>query len=219
MTDAISNPMLTIRSLKGSSLSVLVALVVARVVCKRDSLSARELQDWTGYSDENVTSGARLLTQMALIVKARIGWALAEGVQYVLPGLFRESDFIGLPATTTTLLISNSKEQREKVVVAVPKTPIISESSNFHANYKVCVRYGIGEPARTRISQQFDELDQPITPDFIQAHVESRQRGETMGLIIMRIENNEFPKVWEEEIDCIKRKEKDDDDPNSSNSL
>jgi hypothetical protein len=189
----------------GYPLTVLLVLFATH-----KALTNAELMSWTKLSDKTLARHLDMLEVHGYIQRTACGWTLVSGLQL---DLFADMPFISpiesenlrLDDSTTTAFnyISNNEKEREKVVVVVPQSRRNSDSDNspnFRENFKMCVKLGIGEPARTRLSQQLDEYEQPITPDFIQAHVDSRKRGETMGLIILRIENNEFPAVWQEQI-------------------
>lgn len=178
----ISNPMMTVRSLKGAPVSILVALIVARVQLGRSSLSAKELQDWTGYANEKITAGARLLMGSAMIVKARLGWALAEGVQFVLPGLdgraLSESDLIGLLPTAAT----GDDPVPSMVAEAVStENPIKSDS------FKLLRSWHIG----VKVAEELAALDW-ATPDYLRAHWEFCQdRDESSGMFITRVRDGD----------------------------
>lgn len=173
--------MMTVRSLKGAPVSILIALIVAHTQLGRSSLSAKELQDWTGYANEKVTAGARLLMGSAMIVKARVGWALAEGMQFVLPGLdglsLAESDLIGLPASTTTYF----HEQNEAQPVEVVRTsPIKSDS------FDLLVALGVGRSmAETLAALEW------ATVDYLRAHAAPMDLPDNIGLFITRVRDGD----------------------------
>lgn len=82
--------------------------------------------------------------------------------------------------------------------------PIQYESldASFEKNMAACRRVGIGYPMNERLSKM-----PHVSPRLIIDHVESLVPGETIGLAIRRIEGNEMPARWLEEIDLIPRPE------------
>jgi hypothetical protein len=62
-------------------------------------------------------------------------------------------------------------------------------------NLKACQLYGIGEPMATQLSEL-----KHVTPELIAAHVKSLVQGETKGLAIVRIRNDEMPRLWIDEL-------------------
>jgi hypothetical protein len=73
---SLENPLTFVRSIKGAPASVLWALIFTRC-----AMTGRELQQWTGYADENVAT-ATSLPRMLVWISAgseRGHWGLAEG--------------------------------------------------------------------------------------------------------------------------------------------
>lgn len=68
------------------------------------------------------------------------------------------------------------------------------EGVTFEKNYYACTLCHIGDPSRLLIS----ELEW-VSPDFIKAHVNDLEPGDTIGLAINRIKGNELPRSWEEQ--------------------
>lgn len=181
-------------------------------------MTGKELIRWTGYADDNITNGVHLLTDLGWLVAIgpRGPWGLAgKARQLPLVNFFEqaESDLIGIGnATTTTNRIDPPFILNQ--VVEVEGSPKKSESRrklkprpepknpHFSENLKACRSSGIGEPMASRLSDLFDEYEQPITPDFILAHVKDTGR-ENIGLAITRIQGFELPSDWLEEIGSI----------------
>jgi len=173
-------------------------------------MTALELQQWTGYKGDNITVALRLLEVEGWISarSPRGPWCLAEGRQ--LP-LMDESDLIGFGATTTTAI---EEKKGDKLAAAVLRglTPIKSESVvyevhgvTFESNMAMCRKCNIGEPKASKIS-----LLPWVSPEFIKAHVDSLYADQQIGLAILRIENNELPRTWLDDIP--ERPEKLDED-------
>lgn len=193
----LENSLTFVRAIKGAPSSILWAFFFTR-----RAMTALELQQWTGYKGDNITEAVRLLVDLGWLSarSARGPWCLVEGRQ--LP-LMTESDLIGLSSTTTT---TNSKQliNKSRVAEVAGTTPIKSELRQYledigvpvEANLKACKMYGIGEPMATRLSEM-----KHVTPDFIAAHIRSLVDGETKGLAIVRIQSDEMPRLWSEEID------------------
>lgn len=197
----LENPMTFVRSLKGAPISVLFALMFTQ-----RAMTSLELQNWTGYKDDNITLATKLLAELGWVVaiSKRGPWALADqGRQLpLMPAFFSDSDLIGIKPTTTTIGIENRSvvETGSSSNVLTPPSPIKSESGrvnpHFAANLKACRAGGIGEPSASEISDMIDELGEPMTPDFITDHCQSLIEGETIGLAIIRIKGGEYPRNW-----------------------
>ncbi len=203
------NPMTFIRAIKGAPSSILWALIFTK-----SAMTGKELASWTGYGDDNITNGLHLLTELGWVVahSSRGPWSLAEGRQLPLMpfSMFDESEKIGLATSTTTLIEEENNyigRSRSKELKA-PRSPIKSDSRknpNFEANLKACRHCGIGDPKATSISDMLFHTGEPVTPDFIQAHVDSLHKDEVIGLAIVRIQSEETPRLWNEEIDATSK--------------
>lgn len=161
-----------------------------------------------------VTTELRRLTspecQIALRVKG--GWRLNRESTFQLPLTYELSDgkkfsefenhsqSDSVPTTTTTI----EERKTDKSVVVVKRRENHSQSDSviyethgvtFEANLKACRDRNIGEPKATKISKL------PwVSPDFIHAHVDSLYADQLIGLAIVRIEGNELPRLWIENI-------------------
>lgn len=181
------------------------------IVYNKRAMQNIELMSWTQLTDKTLARHLDTLETHGYIQHTSKGWTMVEGLQLDifkdLPFLQNEiedpdSEKFRLDATTTTLLKLSNNEVKAVVAdngVGIFPTPEVKPNPNYAENFKVCLKFRVGEPARTRICGQFDPEDKPITPAFIQAHIDSRKRGETLGLVIMRIENNEMPRIWAEQ--------------------
>lgn len=164
-----------VRELKGAPLSILVLLLGAD-----QPVSKQWLENMSGYSDKPVAQALNLLSshEYQIAVRTYKGWRLADGFD---TSLINRRNSV---PTTTTLLINKDKEN--KVVVAE------AENLRFMRNLEACKECGIGEPSASQIS----DLEH-VTPEFIRAHKDALVRGETIGLAIIRIKNNEPVAVTE----------------------
>ncbi len=133
----------------------------------------------SGYTDKPVAQALKLLSspEYQLICRTSGGWRLADAFQLAL----------------INRNFSDSLENHE--------------NPHFAENLAMCRCLGIGEPKASQISDLFDRYGAPIEPDFIKAHIDSLGQGEAIGLAIVRILSDEFPRVWDEEIGQIPRPE------------
>ena len=195
-----------VRAIKGAPASILWAFLVTRRV-----MTALELQQWTGYKGDNITVAVRLLVDLGWLSarSPRGPWCLVEGRQLPLMDDFEkvdqitrgDSDLIGVGATTTTIKLTDLKNKSELTVVAAdsgPATPIKSDSPGLglaaleteeqKAIWRICKKFTVGEPTRTRIAR---ETDYP--PAHILAHFYfGANDGLDVGLIIHRIRSKDW---------------------------
>ena len=75
------NMMTFVRAIKGAPASILWALMITQRM-----MTALELQTWTGYKGDNITTSVRLLEELGWVVakSSRGPWGLAEGRQLPL---------------------------------------------------------------------------------------------------------------------------------------
>lgn len=206
MPNQFENPMTFVRALKGAPASILWALIFTKAM-----MTALELQQWTGYRDDAITPALRLLVALGWVVARtpRGPWGLAEGRQLPLMDLELKVDsftrdisvFSGLDASTTTTTISRVEKIDEVVVVAGKTNPVFPDSYfetygvTFEANLKACKKNGIGEPKASEIS-----ACSWVSPEFIEAHVQSLTPGHVVGLAIVRILSDDLPRKWADDI-------------------
>lgn len=188
-----------VRELKGAPLAILLLLIMAE-----QPVDNGWLEMMSGYTDKPVSHAVRLLSSLEyqMIVRVSKGWRIVNGLQMVLPLINR--NFSG-SATATESLIKDSLVNDSVVVVGRNYSDSLKdyENCNYEQNLNMCMRLGIGEPNASRISDAFNPLGEPITPDFIKDHVDSLARGEGIGLAITRILNGETPAIWQDQIDSI----------------
>jgi hypothetical protein len=158
-----------VRELKGAPLSVLILLLSAD-----QPVSNQWLETMSGYSDKPIAQALHLLSspEYQIVVRTYKGWRISNGFNFAL--ISRRNSV----PTTTTILINKDNDNE---VVAVD-----TENLRFMRNLEACKECGIGEPSASQIS----DLEH-ITPEFIHAHKQALSRGETIGLAIVRIKNNE----------------------------
>lgn len=161
-----------VRELKGAPLACFTLLALESAPVSNEWLCMM-----SGYTDKPVAQALKLLSsaEYQLAKRSRGGWVLDEN---------SKSRNNSVP-TTTTLLINT--DLNTQVVVATRK----NSASMFEANLEACKSAHIGEPSASNLSDLLH-----VTPDFIKAHAESLQPGETTGLAITRIIGNEIPALW-----------------------
>lgn len=170
----------TVRELKGCPLSCYVLILMAG-----NPVNNEYLCRFTGYSDKPVSQAVKLLSspEFQLIRRARGGWITVDQPQPILSETLK-SRKNSVP--TTTKLI-NTRESNDSVVVVSRK----NSDSHFEACVEACKKAGIFDPSASKLSEM-----EHVTPDLIAAHVADLQPGETRGLAILRIQNNEQPASW-----------------------
>lgn len=184
------NPMTFVRSLKGAPASVLWALMFTRQM-----MTSLELQQWTGYKDDNITLATRLLVSLGWVVarSPRGPWGLAEGRQLpLMPGIERlanvesvESDLIGINALN--VLSSSSSENHSTIELKEQEETDDSDLIGIiKANLEACDECGIREPKRSLIAKL-----RHVKPDFIHGHVRQiKAEALPLGTAIHRIQYN-----------------------------
>lgn len=210
MTDTVPPPAFTarmVRELKGAPLSVLILIALAGMPVSREWLILM-----SGYSDKPVDQALKLLAgpEHQLICRTLGGWRLADAFQEILIN----RNFSDSTTTAAINLINlNTQENQVAVVVGRNFSAFLEnhENPHFAENMAMCKKLGIGEPKASQISDLFDRYGQPIEPGYIKAHVDSLEPGEVIGLAIVRILSDEFPRVWEEEIRNIPRPNEQDE--------
>ena len=154
-----------VRTMKGAPASVLLALMFSR-----QPLTNRELQRWTGYSDDTVSQATRLLVDLGWITaRGPHGpWCFSAGRR--LP-LFEGSgkQLPGATASPFSVPTGNAKLADEDV------------ACNLRALYDA----GVRDPIAMRLARL-----PHVSPDYVAAHVErSLAEGATLGTAIYRIQH------------------------------
>lgn len=185
-----------VRELKGAPISCLFLLFLASMPVSNEWLCMM-----SGYSDKTISHALSLLSSPEYQIASRTGrgWILAKGLQLNLPLIKRRNS---VSATAAINLIDINTED-ESVAVGRKFSDSLEENENpnFQENLKMCKRLGIGEPSASKISSAFSPMGEAVAPAFIQAHVDSLQRGQGIGLAIVRILNDELPRAWQREIE------------------
>ncbi len=120
MSPTFENPTTFVRSIKGSPASILVAFMFVR-----KTMTSEELQRWTGYGDENITKGLKLLVELGWVVAhtSRGPWALADGRQLpLMPGmdLLNENenpDLIGISPIISESTLKKKKKESINLII------------------------------------------------------------------------------------------------------
>ncbi len=154
-----------VRSMKGAPASVLLSLIFSR-----KSLTNRELQRWTGYSDDTITQATRLLVDLGWITASgpHGPWCLAAAPQ--LPLLDRaDKQLPGLRASPVLVRAETLNSTDEQV------------ARNLRALYDA----GVREPIATRLARL-----PHVNPEYVAAHVDhALAEGGTLGTAIYRIQH------------------------------
>jgi hypothetical protein len=194
-----NNPRLLVHALKGSRAQVLLAFIFARC-----ALDVKEIRKWTGLGRDTIYDALTGLESMGLLGKQILAhdrslWLPAGDM---IPGFssdlqMSENPTSELPATTTKTinpLITNTVVVVESQMSENPtSTEYLDLEVTFEKNFEACKQAGIGDPKATEISNLAH-----VSPGFIQAHKQSLMKGETLGLAIIRIINNECPRLGQD---------------------
>lgn len=208
-----------LQSLRGNQ-----ALVVLAYLFIQRAMTIEELEQVTGLHNDTVRAALKGLESKGRLYKqtgehGRQTWLPAGDTFFNLPS-FQNPRISDSGATTTTTIVEKKKNS-EKVVAVADQSPKTSDSdgqnpkssdsvspefqyhsyeASFEKNLNACRKAGIGEPAASRLAAL-----PHVSPAFVAAHIESLYAGDTIGLAILRIENNEFPRLWSEEVQQIRR--------------
>lgn len=187
MTDIVPPPFTArmVRELKGAPLSCLILLMLAG-----QPVSNEWLCMMSGYTDKPVSQALRMLAgpEYQIAVRTAGGWRLSNAFQEIL--INRN---ISVPTTTTESI--NKQELNQSLVVVGRNFSDSLENPRYTENLETCRRLGIGEPSASKISNLIFPDGQPLTSDYIQAHIDSLGQGETRGLAIHRMLNHEPPPI------------------------
>ncbi len=197
------NPRLLVKTMTEKRARILFAFLFAG-----HAMDVEELATWTG-SPRN-THYTELASLCADGLLARSSQKMASGREIyllgsdVLPllqdlsgrlgaGKYLEDSTDLLESSQAPALGAGYSLPRRSAVVA-PDVQYQERGVTFEKNMAACRKMHIGEPSATTIS-----LLEWASPDFIKAHVDDLEPGDTIGLAILRIKNNETPCSWNEE--------------------
>lgn len=181
MNDIVPPPSFTarmVRELKGAPLSCFVLLSLSTTPVSNEWLCIM-----SGYTDKPIAQALKLLSspEYQIARRCRGGWMMAKSFQLIMSN--DESRKISVPTTTTYILTESTKEE---VVAVSRKNSDSDEDANYLVNFEACRQYGIFEPSASQISNL-----PHVNPELIERHVKALKPGETIGLAIVRIKNNE----------------------------
>jgi hypothetical protein len=145
-----------IRELRGSPLTVLVALLLLEQ-SGQVPVTAQLLKDCTGYGDHTLTDSLRALTSPSrqIVVRVPGGWRLAGGFQLPLEIQSENRIIREFEPTTTTALMVESKKNRYKAAVGEEENRELRgfESPDQEIIHRIFHIEGrIGEPMATRLA-------------------------------------------------------------------
>ena len=169
ITMSFENPLTFVRSLKGAPASVFLALL-----CARRPMTNRELQRWTGYSEQTVSQAAHLLADLGWLspLGPRGPWTLGEGRQQPL----MES----LPEEIVEAAASSQDDQTN-----APQDSEDAEDPNVVKTLYALYDAGVHEPTAGRLARL-----PHVSPEYVAAHVEqANAQGYGLGVAIYRIEH------------------------------
>jgi hypothetical protein len=204
------------RSLRDSQAMIALAYLLIR-----RAMTTKELHSFTGLSDDAIRRSLEDMATRGQFFKqvgehGRITW-LPTGDTFF--GKVFQSPLqadSGSTTTTTTLMVERN-EDKSVVVVDSRQSPLQADSGirqspheadsetlylthgvTFEKNLAACRFVSIGEPMASKLSR----MDH-VAPELIKAHVDSLCKGETIGLAIRRIQGDELPRTWLDQIKNI----------------
>ncbi len=175
-----------IRELRGSPITILLAFIVLEHAGTRP-ITAKLLKDATGYKDNTITDGLRLLEDPThqIISRVKNGWVLSTGFQQPL----EIRDIRELPPIVNDVVVIEDTEGQSNNNNSIkPNNRDIREC---------LVEAGIYEPMTSKLAAL------PwVTVEFIQKHkkvIDEEQWENPTGMLIFRLRNNHPPKQTKEE--------------------
>jgi hypothetical protein len=203
-----------LRTLKGSPLSVLMALALAG-----QPVSATWLETVTGYTDKSIQSGLNVLVEFGLATRnGRYYWQIADGVAQ-LPLMVPELEELAeeifeapvdpepaveisidsekfrlgiIPSQSLASGFNQNLDQKESSNPPLARGP--DDSEKFRLNSAALDENGIREPARSRLAAL-----EHVHPRLIRYHC---ARATNTGMAVYRIEHNwAVPDDWEDPIE------------------
>lgn len=215
-------PKMLVAAITGSAAKVLWAFFFAKT-----ALYVEDVQSWTGLKRETAYQALEQLRTYNLVEPTtgahgkqqwHLGGETLHAILEAVPQL-QESEKRTSGASRSTTTTDQDKNNPSSIVVVVgsqesekrtpgmqgltgpqlpegcPEPCYESWDASFEKNWQAGRLAGIGEPKRTEIA-----LMPHVTPQFIKDHVRSLWKGEVIGLAIRRIEGDENPRCWLEEI-------------------
>ena len=165
-----------VRSLKGAPASVFLAFLFAR-----RPLTNRELQRWTGYSEDTIVQATHLLIDLGWVsaLGSRGPWTMAIGRQLPLT----ESQLADSSAPMPALAAETQNEipgYQEKLESGEDR-----EDENFVKTLHALYDAGIHEPTAGRLARL-----PHVNAGYVAAHVEQANvQGFGLGVAVYRIEH------------------------------
>jgi hypothetical protein len=172
---SFENPLLFVRSMKGAPASVLLALLLTR-----HPMTNRELQRWTGYSEESVRMATDLLMDVGWVsaLGPRGPWTLGGGRQLPL----MQGPPLEIQSSVPSSMIENDAWPTDE---ANPEESEDMEDERVVRTLHALYDAGITEPTAGRLAHL-----PHVSPEYISAHVEqANAQGYTLGTAIYRIEH------------------------------
>ena len=173
---SFENPLTFVRSLKGAPASVFLAFLFVR-----RPMTNRELQRWTGYSEESIAQATHLLMDLGWIspLGPRGPWTVSAERQLPLTdSLPAETPGAGsAPALGTEPVLLESDQKGDELEDR--------EDENFVTALYALYDAGVREPTAGRLARM-----RHVTPEYITAHVEqANAQGFGLGMAVYRMEH------------------------------
>ncbi len=187
----------TLRALKGSPLSILIAMLISKQPVGENWLSSI-----TGYSQNTVRKGCQFLieTQMIRRNERYHGYVLTNGTMQLPLRMAEigERQKMTLPSvTTTTTFNRNEKENTEEKAVEVRERASKNDTRTLINDSRLVLLYsaGVMEPTASKLLE-----NAWVTREYLEAHIERANRENTpAGLLIHRIRSHDpKPEVLDE---------------------
>ncbi len=169
---SFENPVNLVRAIKGTSASIVVALLFAR-----RPMTTQELQRWTGYPEDQVSRATRRLVELGWVSALGTSgpWALSQDRKLLLTD---RSD-VGSPRTNSSNLVGQESPHGE------PVEADDKEEEGFVRALHALFDAGIREPTAGRLARL-----PHVTPEYIAAHVAlANAQGYRLGVAIYRMEH------------------------------
>lgn len=174
-----TNPMMFVRSLKGAAASVLWALLLVRQL-----FTIRQLGDYTGYKADAIRDAMRVLGGYGLVTEHRRAhgesvFALAEGAQYLLPGLEPGLLLADLQNGTIQNPIKSNSDQNFILDGVVQNL----EKSNSGSEFFIQNPEKSNSGAKNLGSSLTVDVDESIKPNHHQHHLEPENRARLVKIL------------------------------------
>lgn len=215
-----AHPRTILKSIRGDASTILLAFVFSQT-----ALDVKEIMNWTGINKrETVYKAMPSLVDAGLVAAQHLahnrtlwvpGAALlpfmrdpsqlsAERTSSFIDATTTDSESLLLASGQQVVVVESQMSARRTPGMLLPLEPdfslfthlsYLSHDASFEKNWRMCRQVEISDPMATQLS-----MLPHVDPAFIKAHVDSLQGKERRGLAIRRIQGNETPRIWTENI-------------------